>query len=126
MRKNRTVNRYSLAFKRNVVSEIESGKYTITEARALYGIRGADTVNHWIRKLGRNHLLPRIVRIEMQDEKDVIKELKKRNKELESALANELLKNIALESLLDAAGEHYGKDLKKTFADEASKKRLKK
>ena len=62
----------------------------------------------------------------MPEEKDVIKELKKKNKELESALANEMLKNIALESLLEAAGEHYGTDLKKTFAELDSKKREKK
>jgi transposase-like protein len=126
MRKTRTLNRYSLAFKQKVVSEIESGRVTISEARDLYGISGAGTINYWMRKMGKNHLLPRIVRIEMEDEKDIIKELKKRNKELESALANELLKNIALESLLDAAGEHYGTDLKKTFDEQASKKRLKK
>ena len=122
----RTMNRYSLAFKQKVVSEVEQGRFTITDAKKFYGIPGAETINLWIRKFGKNHLLPKIVRIEMPEEKDMIKELKKKNKELESALANEMLKNIALESLLEAAGEHYGTDLKKTFVELDSKKRQKK
>ena len=65
--------RYSSAFKQKVVSEIESGELTIAEAQRLYGINGATTIQSWIKNLGKNHLLNRIVRIEMKDEKDRIK-----------------------------------------------------
>jgi len=115
--------RYSLAFKHKVVSEIETGRFTATEAQRIYDIKGAETVKLWIQKMGKNHLLARVVRIEMQDEKDIINKLKKEKKELESALAQEHLKNLVLESLVEAAGEHYGTDLKKTFGEKALKKR---
>jgi transposase len=123
MYKERFIKRYSLAFKRQVISEIESGKLSPSKARRIYDIGGAETIKLWIQQMGKNHLLTRVVRIEMPEEKDLIKELKKQKKELESALAKEVVKNLALESLLEAAGEHYGTDLKKTFGEKESKKR---
>jgi transposase len=123
MYKERFIKRYSLAFKQQVVSEIESGKLSPSKARQIYDIGGAETIKIWIQQMGKQHLLTRVLRIEMPDEKDRIKELKKQKKELESALAKEVLKNLALESLLEAAEEHYGTDLKKTFGEKGSKKR---
>ena len=39
--------RYSMAFKRQVVADLESGRFrTIGEANAHYGIGGAQTVRH--------------------------------------------------------------------------------
>lgn len=111
----RVFHRYSLAFKQKVVSEIERGELKIGDAQRIYDIRGNDTIQSWIRKLGKNHLLNKVVRIEMKDEKERIKALEKQVKGLESALAQSHVKNIALESLIECAEEHYQTDLKKTF-----------
>lgn len=111
----RVFHRYSLAFKQKVVSEIESGELKIGDARRIYDIKGAETIQVWIRKLGKNHLLNKVVRIEMKDEKERIKELERQIKTLESALAQSHVKNIALESLLECAEEHYEADFKKSF-----------
>ena len=87
MKKN--VIRYSEAFKRHVVKEIEEGKFnSLREAKEKYGVKGEVTINRWLKKYGKNHLLPRKVRIEMPDEQDTIKQLKKRIKQLEKALAD--------------------------------------
>ena len=110
---NRIIKRYSIAFQQKVVSEIESGELSIGDARRLYDITGNETIQKWIRKFGKNHLLNKVVRIEMKDEKDRIKELEKKIRQLESALSNEHIKNIVLESLVDIAREKYGIDLKK-------------
>jgi hypothetical protein len=56
----------------------------------------------------------------MKDEKDRIKELEKKVRDLESALANAHVKNIALESLIEVAEEHYEVDFKKNFGGKAS------
>ena len=111
----RVFNRYSLGFKQKVVSEIESGELKIGDAQRIYDIRGAETIQIWMRKLGKNHLLNKVVRIEMKDEKEKIRELQKHVKTLESALAQSHVKNIALESLLECAEEHYQTDFKKNF-----------
>lgn len=114
--------RYSLAFQRKVVSEIEGGRFSVGEARRAYDIRGCGTIPGWLKKLGKHHLLDKVVRIEMKDEKDKLKELEREKKQLESALAQAHLKNLCLEALIESAEEHYGVDLKKNFGDKASKK----
>jgi len=118
----RTVKRYSIAFQQKVVGEIESGELSIAGARHLYDITGKETIRNWIKKLGKNHLLNKVVRIEMRGERDRIKELEKQVRQLESALANEHLRNIVLESLVDIAREKYGIDLKKKNGREPSKR----
>ncbi len=118
---NGVIKRYSLAFQQKVVSEIESGQLSIGDARRLYDITGGETIQKWIRKLGKNHLLNKVVRIEMKDEKERIKELEKRVRELESALANEHIRNILLESMVQVAKEDYGIDLKKKHGQGPSK-----
>ncbi|MCK5289203.1 MAG: transposase, partial [Candidatus Omnitrophica bacterium] len=63
----------------------------------------------------KNHLLAKIIRVEMKDENDKIKGLEQKVKNLESALANEHLKSITLEALVEVAEKHYKADFKKNF-----------
>ncbi len=120
MSESRPRKRYSLAFKQKVVSEIESGKFTLSQVRRIYDIGGGNTVYQWLRKLGKGHLIEKIVRIEMKDEKDKLKELQRKNQELESALAQAHLKLLVYESLLESVEAHYQVDVKKTFGSTAS------
>lgn len=117
-----TVIRYSFAFKQKVISEIESGKYNIEEARRIYSIGGADTIQRWLKLYGKEHLLCKVVRVEMRGEKDRIKALEKRERELEKALADAHLKLIAMETLIENAKTHYNLDLKKNFGSKVSDK----
>jgi len=111
----RTVLRYSLAFKRKVVSEIESGKLTVSRAGKVYDINGHGTIDKCLKHFGKSHLLHRVVRIQMKGEQDKMQSLKKRVQELESALASAHLKNLYLETLIDVASEKTGIDLKKNI-----------
>lgn len=111
----RKILRYSTAFKQKVVGEIERGEINRCQAQNLYDIKGGSTIQRWIRSLGKNHLLAKVIRIEMKDEKDKIKQLEQKVKKLESALANEHLKSITLESLVEVAEKHYKADFKKNF-----------
>ncbi len=120
MSESRPRKRYSLAFKQKVVSEIESGKFTLSQVRRIYDIGGGNTVYQWLRKLGKGHLIEKIVRIEMKDEKDKLKELQRKNQELESALAQAHLKLLVYESLLESVEAHYQVNVKKTFGSTAS------
>jgi transposase-like protein len=108
--------KYSIAFKQKVVSEIESGKLdSVYEAQRLYDIRGNRTIYDWVRKLGKNELIGKVVRVEMKDEKDKIKALEQEKRQLEKALVQAHIKVVALESLIEVAEEHYGVDFKKNF-----------
>lgn len=49
----RTQRDYSLAFKLQVVDEVEKGYLTYKQAQVKYGIQGRSTVLVWLRKHGR-------------------------------------------------------------------------
>jgi transposase-like protein len=125
MYRQRTFTRYSLAFKQKVVSEIESGKIGISEAQKVYDIKGGETIQQWIKKFGKTHLLNKVVHIQMKDEKDKIKELERQKRELESALAQAHLKIITLESTLKVMEEESGVVLKKSTVIASSTSSLK-
>ena len=96
MRKNGGIKhaiRYSEAFKREVVRELEQGDLSFEHVRRKYGIGGKFTVQKWVRKYG-NGTRGKVIRVEKPEEIDEVKELKKRVKQLERLLANA---NIDLE-----------------------------
>ena len=121
---------YSQAFKQKVVQEIESGKLNKNQANELYGIKGGSTINCWIKKMGKNHLINKIVRIELKDEPSKLKQLKHHTRELEKALAAAHLKISAYETYIEVVEEELGSGLKKKFelkqSDFAIKKEKKK
>jgi len=121
----RVIKKYSSAFKLKVVNEIESGKLSISQANEIYDIGGVHTVSRWIKNLGKNHLLSKVVRIEMKDEKDRVKELKDRVRNLERLLANKELDNLMNEAFLELLAEDHGVDLEE-FKKKVDKERLKK
>ena len=80
---------YSEAFKLQVLRELEEGRFRNAEAaRHTYGIRGCGTLQVWMRKYGKDHLLSKVVRVETPKEMDELKQLRKRVRELEKGLAD--------------------------------------
>jgi transposase len=110
--------RYSPAFRLQVVDEIESGRRSLMEATRHYGIGSYHTVEQWIKKLGKNHLIRKVVRVETIDDRDRYKELQAEKKRLESALAQSQLKVMALEELIKVAEDEYKIDIKKNSGRE--------
>jgi transposase len=101
--------RYSMAFKRQVVADLESGRFgTILAAGEHYGIGGAQTVRKWLRRFGRDHLVPKVVRVEKPDEADQIRQLKKQIRQLQEALGKTQLEKVLNESFLQIACEQLG------------------
>ena len=83
----RMIVRYSMGFKHQVVEELESGRFSsISQANEHYGIAGAGTIRNWLVRYGRNHLCPKVVRVEKPDEKDQIRQLKTQIRQLKEAL----------------------------------------
>ncbi|HLA58171.1 MAG TPA: transposase [Puia sp.] len=113
--------RYSISFKQKVVQEVEKGA-SFVELRRRYGIKGGNTVQQWVRQFGKNHLLNKIVRVEMKGEKDRVKELEEEVKRLKIALADATMAKDLLGTLVDVANRHYKTDLKKNFGPKSLKK----
>jgi transposase len=113
--------RYSISFKKKVVKEIEEEGLGISQAARLYGINGGSTIQGWVKQFGKNHLLNKIVRVEMKGEKDRTKELQKEIKKLKEALADAYLAKDAAEKIIELANKEYNTDLKKNFGQKGSK-----
>lgn len=79
--------RYSEAFKREVVREVEDGGLTFAVMAQKYGIKGRMTVANWVRKYG-NGSRGKVIRVEKPGEINELKRLTERVRLLESALAD--------------------------------------
>jgi transposase len=108
----RIIVRYSMSFKQQVVRELESGRFSsISEVKEHYGITGASTIQNWLVKYGRNHLCPKVVRVEKPNEKDQILQLKRQIKQLKEALGQTQAENVINQEFLKMACEQLGKDV---------------
>ena len=100
--------RYSEGFKLRVINELENGRFSNqTEAREFYGL-GGSTLPRWLRLYGKNELLRRVVRVEKPEDIESQKRLKKRIRELETALADAKIKEVVAEAYLGVACEEFG------------------
>ena len=101
--------RYSEAFKRKVVEGLEKGELrNQAEARELYGIGGSCTIYRWLRKYGKNHLVAKVVKVESMKERDRVKQLKRRIRELEKALADTKVEQVLDRAYFEVLCEEMG------------------
>jgi transposase-like protein len=54
--------RYSEGFRLQVIGELESGKLkSVESARRRYDIKGSSTIQKWLKKYGKNHLINKVI-----------------------------------------------------------------
>lgn len=106
------VKRYSEAFKRQVVTEYETG-ISVSDLQKKYGITGGVTIPAWIKKYAREGFRHELVRIQTIEEINRVKELEQQVEELEQALGKVVLEKLKLESILEELGERSGAEVKK-------------
>jgi len=113
-----------MAFKRRVVAELESGRLcSIQDARVRYGIGGSQTIRKWMKRLGKNHLLPKVMRVEKPEEADQLSQLRRQVRELQQALGQTQVHNILNETFLEIACKRLGVSVE-SFKKKADTKRL--
>jgi len=106
--------RYSEEFKRQVVTEFESGALSVLQLCRLYGL-GDQTVYNWIYKFSTfNQKGSRIV--EMKDSSAAkLKEMEQRIRDLERAVGQKQIKIDYLEKMIDIAKTDLDIDIKKNY-----------
>lgn len=104
----RTQKDYSLAFKLQVVDEVEKGHLNWLEARKKYGIQGKSTVLVWLRKHGTLDWKSKTPMKKKQPPKNKISELEKKIKRLEAE------KEI-LNRAIDIADDTLGTEIRKKY-----------
>lgn len=118
------IKRYSIAFKKQVVSEYESGA-SIYELNRRYGINGATTVKSWVGQYGREGLRHKLIMIQQPEEQERVRELEGQVKELEAMVAKLSLEKFIAECALEVAEEDLGYKVKKKSVTESLAKRKK-
>ena len=117
----KSIKRYSEAFKRFVVREYEAGTASIGQLRAQYGIGGNSTIQGWIRTYGRAGLRHQVLRIQTPEEADQRQVLRREVQRLREALAQTLLDKLAAEQCLALYQEAFGTELAKKNGATSSK-----
>lgn len=109
---------YSLAFKLQVVAQVEKGELTYKKAQKHYGIQGRSTVLVWLRKHGTlDWTLPKQYILE----KDRELTPEQRIKQLEVALKDEQDKNLIYKTMFDILQKEHGIALPKKSLPKQSK-----
>ena len=111
--KRRSQQDYSLAFKLQVVSEIEKGELSKRQAQVKYGIQGRSTVWVWMRK----HSILDWKELPVMSHK---KTPEQRIKELETLLAKEKEKVHVLNVAIDIADDMLKTDIRKKYLPKQS------
>ena len=114
-KKKRSQRDYSLAFKLQVVSEVEKGELSYKQSQKKYGIQGRSTVLVWIRK----HSILDWKEIPIVSHK---KTPEQKIKELETLLAIEKEKVHVLNVAINIADEMLKTNIRKKYLPKQSKK----
>lgn len=104
----RTQKEYSLAFKLQVVDEVEKGELSQDAAQRKYGIQGNATILVWLRKHGRLDWSSKKTMSKKQPPNKKIRELEKKIKRLQED------KEI-LNTSIDIAEEMLKTDIRKKY-----------
>lgn len=105
---------YSEEFKKQLVSDFESGQYSVLQLERLHGISN-QSIYKWIYKYSTfNQKGYRVVESN-QSSKNKVKALEQKIKELESALGRKQIKIDYLEEMIDVAKEELNYDIKKNY-----------
>ena len=106
------IKKYSLAFKKHVVTEYEAGA-SVYRLSQRYGITGKSTVARWVKQYGREGLRVKLMVIQKPEEQEQVKQMEGRIVELEQLVAQLSLDKFMLESTLAVAEEELGHEVKK-------------
>lgn len=114
VRKLQKQRKYSEEFKKRIVADFESGKFSVLQLERLHGIKNP-TIYSWIYKFSTfNEKGFRIVEMEDSSNKKM-KELEARVKELEGIVGRKQIKIDYLEKMMEIAKEELDIDIKKNF-----------
>ncbi len=117
--------RYSEEFKRMLVSDYESGKYSVCQLEKLHGISNA-LIYSWIYKYSTFNKKGYRVVENNKSTSDKVKELEKKIKELEQVVGRKQIMIDYLETMMEVAKDELNIDIKKNFGTPPSKGSAKK
>jgi transposase-like protein len=112
--------RYSEEFKKSIVQDFESGRFSVLQLERLHGVSNV-TIYKWIYKYSTfNQEGYRVVEKKSSSQSKV-RDLEKKIKELEATLGRKQIQIDYLETMMEVAKDELNIDIKKNFATPHSK-----
>jgi transposase-like protein len=118
---------YSLAFKLQLVQEVERGELSVTGASRKYGIQGRATVVTWLRKYGKfdweNQTpsnMPKTPEQKLLELEQKVRLLEKQKALLEKQVETADKKAIIFDMMIDLAEKEYNIPIRKNSLPEQS------
>jgi transposase len=118
---------YSMSLKLQIVSEIEKGKLSISQARRQYGIQSRSTIVQWLRKFGNfdwenqtPFTMPKSPEQKIMELEAKVKLLEKQKSFLEQQAYVADKKAIIFDMMIDIAEQEYKIDIRKNSPPEQS------
>lgn len=106
---------YSEEFKKQIVSEFESGKFSVPQLEKLHGVSNG-SIYRWIYKFSTfNKIGFRVVEMKESSSKKV-SDLERRVKELEAMVGRKQIMIDFLETMIEVAKDELDIDIKKNFS----------
>lgn len=107
--------RYAETFKRAIVQDYESGRYSVEQLSRLHGM-SAQSVYNWIHRFSRhNQRGTRIVEY-ADSSQEKLRQLERKVADLERRLGQKQVELDLHAKLIELASEELGMDLKKSFS----------
>jgi transposase len=118
---------YSMSFKLGVVSEIETGLISTTDAKKKYGIQSRSTVVSWLRKYGTfdwenqtTSNMPKSKEQRLMELEAKVKLLERQKATLEDQVERSDKKAIIFDMMIDIAEKEYNISIRKNSSPEQS------
>ena len=106
--------KFSEELKKFIVSEYESGKFTVSELSRLHDI-SFQVIYRWIYKYSLYNKQNTVGMELKESSQRKLKAYERRIKELEQIVGQKQLKIDYLEKIIDLSNDHFDTDLKKSF-----------
>lgn len=107
---------HEAAFRRWLIREVDSGRITLAQVTERFNLNPASAyalIPQWRKKYGSEIALTLPIMTEKERQK--VKALQKRARELEKNLEDAQMKNAALETMIDVAEEHLKITIRKKY-----------
>ena len=118
--------RYSEAFKRKVVSDVNEGLYSVWRAMQIYKIGGNNTIYKWLAKYDPSNVISGGGGKMKNSKSKSSVDLQFRIRYLEQIVSDLTIEKKILNATIDIANEIYGLDLKKNIGTPSLSESVKK
>ena len=113
---------YSEELRRHIVSQIENGDLTVSQAVREYAIGSPQSVYNWMYKYSRTLKKGICLVMEKDSHQKTNEDLRKQIKELEAALGRKTMEADLYRIIVEQASKELEMDLKKNFGEQVSKR----